>query len=88
MGINGPPVVDFLRAGCTVHSNKHFKQEFLVSTDNNWHVLGSICLDFNPFTCSVSLVDYQNICGADKQTVACSSIHSICTFPPDNSKML
>lgn len=43
---------------------------------------------YNPLTCSVSLPDYQNICAADKQTVACSSINSVLSFLPDSGVML
>lgn len=45
----------------------------------NWRVLASISLGFKPFTCSLSLVDYHNICGAYKQAVTCSSIYLIYT---------
>lgn len=45
----------------------------------NWRVSASISLGFKPFTCSLSLLDYQNICGMYKQAVACSSIHLIHT---------
>lgn len=41
---------------------------------------GQLLPGFNPFTCSVSPVDYQNICVAEIQAVACSSIDSVCTF--------
>lgn len=60
----------------------YFKQELHFSTDTDQGVLGSIWhwMAINPFICSVNLVDYENICGADKQTLACSSIHSVCTF--------